>query len=397
MGVKEKMNLHFLFDTFREIYPQKEGDDPKAFFSPGRINLIGEHTDYNGGHVFPAAITYGTYGLARKRSDRLVRMFSMNFEEKGIIELTLDDLNYKTQHDWVNYSKGMIRFIQELGKELPCGLEVLIYGNIPNGAGLSSSASLEMLTGVMVNELYGFQLEMLDIVKAGKRVENEFIGVKSGIMDQFAIGMGKDNCGILLNCNTLKYEYAPLPLSEYKIIIMNTNKRRVLSDSKYNTRRSECEKALKLLQQECKVQSLGEITEEEFEAYKYLINNDVLLKRAKHAVYENQRTLNALQALKNDDLKGFGRLMNDSHVSLRDDYEVTGIELDSLVEAAWKQEGVVGARMTGAGFGGCAIAIVKEEMVEKFIFEVGKEYQAKIGYQATFYAASIGNGTKAIE
>ncbi|MDH5159466.1 galactokinase [Heyndrickxia oleronia] len=391
------MNLHFLSDTFRKIYPQKEGHDPIAFFSPGRINLIGEHTDYNGGHVFPAAITYGTYGLARKRSDRLVRMFSMNFEEKGIIEFTLDDLNYKTQHHWVNYSKGMIRFIQELGKELPCGLDVLIYGNIPNGAGLSSSASLEMLTGVMVNELYGFQLEMLDIVKAGKRVENEFIGVKSGIMDQFAIGMGKDNCGILLNCNTLKYEYAPLPLSEYKIIIMNTNKRRVLSDSKYNTRRSECEKALKLIQQECKVQSLGEITEEEFETYKYLINNDVLQKRARHAVYENQRTLNALQALKNDDLKDFGRLMNDSHVSLRDDYEVTGSELDSLVEAAWKQEGVVGARMTGAGFGGCAIAIVKEEMVEKFIFEVGKEYQEKIGYQATFYVASIGNGTKAIE
>jgi galactokinase len=391
------MEMNLLLKKFDEIFPKNEGQKIRLFFSPGRINLIGEHTDYNGGHVFPCAITYGTYGVVRKREDRTVRLYSLNFEDKGIIEFHLDHLEYDPSHNWANYPKGMIRYIQEKVGVLPFGMDVLIYGNIPNGAGLSSSASLEVLTGVMVNELLDLRIERLDLVKLGKKVENEFIGVNSGIMDQFAVGMGKENCGILLDCNTLKYEYAPLKLSGYKIIIMNTNKRRELADSKYNERRSECEAALERLQQFKEISSLGELTEEEFESIKDHIQNDVLIKRAKHAVYENQRTLKALAALKNGDLNEFGLLMNKSHISLRDDYEVTGVELDTLVEAAWNQEGTIGARMTGAGFGGCAIAIVKEESVNKFISEVSKEYQTKIGYEAAFYVASIGDGAKETE
>ncbi|WML51762.1 galactokinase [Neobacillus sp. PS3-12] len=391
------METNLLITKFEEIFPSNESQKIRLFFSPGRINLIGEHTDYNGGHVFPCAITYGTYGVVRKREDRTIRMYSLNFEDKGVIEFHLDHLEYDPVHNWANYPKGMIRYIQEKEGLLPYGMDVLIYGNIPNGAGLSSSASLEVLTGVMVNELLDLRIARLDLVKLGKKVENEFIGVNSGIMDQFAVGMGKENCGILLDCNTLKYEYAPLKLSGYKIIIMNTNKRRELADSKYNERRSECETALELLQQVKEISSLGDLTEEEFESIKGHIHNDVLTKRAKHAVYENQRTLKALAALRNGDLNEFGLLMNSSHISLRDDYEVTGAELDTLVEAAWNQEGTIGARMTGAGFGGCAIAIVKEESVNKFMAEVSKEYLTKIGYEASFYVASIGDGAKEIE
>jgi galactokinase len=391
------MEMNLLITKFKEIFPKNESQKIRLFFSPGRINLIGEHTDYNGGHVFPCAITYGTYGVVRKREDRTIRMYSLNFEDKGIIEFHLDHLEYDPVHNWANYPKGMIRYIQEKKGLLPYGMDVLIYGNIPNGAGLSSSASLEVLTGVMVNELLDLRMARLDLVKLGKKVENEFIGVNSGIMDQFAVGMGKENCGILLDCNTLKYEYAPLQLSGYKIIIMNTNKRRELADSKYNERRSECEAALERLQQVKEINSLGDLTEVEFESIKDHIHNDVLTKRAKHAVYENQRTLKALAALRNGDLNEFGLLMNKSHISLRDDYEVTGAELDTLVEAAWNQEGTIGARMTGAGFGGCAIAIVKEESVNKVISEVSIEYQTKIGYEASFYVASIGDGAKEIQ
>lgn len=390
------METNKLIDKFLEVFQGEDRRNLRIFFAPGRINLIGEHTDYNGGFVFPSAITYGTYGIARIREDRLLRFFSMNFEEKGIIEFHLDDLNYKAEHNWANYPKGMIRYIQESGFRLPYGIDVLIYGDLPNGAGLSSSASLEMLTGIMVNELFALQIERLDLVKMGNRVENQFIGVNSGIMDQFAVGMGKKNCGILLDCNRWIYEYIPLNLTGYKIIIMNTNKRRELADSKYNERRSECEAALQYLQQGIEIHSLGDLNEEAFEAHKHLIHDDVLVKRARHAVYENRRTIKAAAALRNDDLHEFGKLMNASHISLRDDYEVTGIELDTLVEAAWKQEGTIGARMTGAGFGGCAIAIVKEEMVDPFISKVGKEYVEKIGYEADFYVASIGDGAKEI-
>ncbi|WP_339060984.1 galactokinase [Tepidibacillus marianensis] len=390
------MDNQLLLEKFFEIFPEGGNEGIRAFFSPGRINLIGEHTDYNGGHVFPCAITYGTYGIARKRNDQVIRLYSLNFPEIGRIEFQLNELAYKKEHDWANFLKGMIRYIQEAGWKLTSGLDVLIYGNIPNGAGLSSSASLEMLIGVMINEIFSFGIERLKILKLGKKVENEFIGVNSGIMDQFAIGMGRKNHGIFLDTNTLHFEYAPINLTNHQIIIMNTNKRRELSDSKYNERRNECEAALAQLQKGLAIQALGELSEDEFEENKHLISDEVLRRRAKHAVYEDQRTIKALQELKSGNLVKFGQLMNASHHSLKEDYEVTGIELDTLVEAAWTQKGTLGARMTGAGFGGCAIAIVDNNEIDDFIQQVGKKYKEKIGYEATFYVASIGDGTKEI-
>lgn len=388
------MNLAALKETFQDVFQTLP---EKTFFAPGRINLIGEHTDYNGGHVFPCAITYGTYAIAKKREDQLVRLYSENFPDKGIIEFNVEQLDYDKKHNWGNYPKGMIRYIKEAGYRIPNGFECVIKGDIPNGAGLSSSASIEMLIGVLINGLFQLEIPALELIKLGKRVENEFIGVNSGIMDQFAIGMGKENAGILLDCQTLQYEYAPIQLEHHKIIIMNTNKRRELADSKYNERRSECEEALSQLQNKLPIEALGQLSEQEFEENKYLITNEIVRKRAKHAVYENVRTIKALAELKAGNLAQFGQLMNQSHISLRDDYEVTGIELDRLVEAAWSQPGVLGARMTGAGFGGCAIAIVANETVESFIENVGAAYKDKIGYEAEFYVASIGGGAKEIE
>lgn len=375
-----------------EFVKKFNSSDFRVFFSPGRINLIGEHTDYNGGKVFPAAITFGTYALAEKNKLNKFRMYSMNFPEKGMIEFGIDELEHEKKHDWANYSKGMIRYLKESGYEINSGVDMLFYGNIPNGAGLSSSASLELATGVIMEGIFSLDIDRIDLVKIGKRVENEFIGVNSGIMDQFAIGMGKKDCGILLDCETLTYSYAPLKLENHNIIIMNTNKRRELADSKYNERRAECEEALRRIQKTVEVNSLGQLTEEEFKEYKYIIKDDILTKRAKHAVYENRRTIKALEELNKGNLSIFGKLMNESHISLRDDYEVTGIELDTLVEAAWKQEGVVGARMTGAGFGGCSIAIVEKKYTEEFIKNVGDNYKEAIGYDADFYIASIGEG-----
>nr|WP_304216851.1 galactokinase [Fredinandcohnia onubensis] len=385
------MDLKQLSNRFIEIFNET---DYRSFFAPGRINLIGEHTDYNGGHVFPASITKGTYALARKRDDEKIRMYSMNFEELGVIEFDLRDLVYNKAHDWANYPKGMLRYLREKGYEIETGVDVLFYGNIPNGAGLSSSASIELVSGVMFEKLFNLEINRVELVKIGQLVENKFIGVNSGIMDQFAIGMGKKNAGILLDCDTLKYEYAPIELDEHLILIMNTNKRRELADSKYNERRSECEQALAQLQKELDAQALGNITSKQFEQHKHLIENETLQKRAKHAIYENERTLDALKALKAGDLVEFGRLLNASHTSLRDDYEVTGKELDTLAEAAWSQEGVLGARMTGAGFGGCAIALVEKDKAQAIIDAVGKIYEETIGYPASFYEVSIGDGAK---
>jgi galactokinase len=387
------MNFQTLTETFKEKFQQEAN---RFFFAPGRINLIGEHTDYNGGNVFPCAITFGTYAFAKKRMDNVVRLYSINFPDTGVIEFSLEDLKYDKEHDWANYPKGMILYLQEAGYPITSGMEVLFYGNIPNGAGLSSSASIELATGVLLEGLFNLKIDRLTLVKIGKKVENEFIGVNSGIMDQFAIGMGKEGFGIFLDCQTLEYKYAPIDLTSHNIVIMNTNKQRKLADSKYNERRSECEEALLELQQVTRIQSLGDLTEQEFEQYKHVIQNETVRKRAKHAVCENRRTLTALKSLEKGDLKQFGLLMNQSHESLRDDYEVTGKELDTLVETAWRQKGVVGARMTGAGFGGCAIAIVEKEDVDHFIQEVGSSYKKEIGYEATLYVASIGDGAKEI-
>ncbi|USK34214.1 galactokinase [Bacillus sp. F19] len=388
------MNAEKLEGLFREKFGR---GDYRSFFAPGRINLIGEHTDYNGGHVFPCAITYGTYALAAKRSDRMLRMYSVNFPDKGIVECSLDDLGYQTEHDWANYPKGMIAVLKQRGFLIEEGLDLFIYGNIPNGAGLSSSASIELVTGVMLESLFDLKIDRIELVKLGQIVENQYIGVNSGIMDQFAIGMGKKACGILLDCQTLKYRYAPIQLEQHVIVIMNTNKRRELAASKYNERRKECEDALKILQNKVPVQSLGELSMEMFDKYADSIADETVRKRARHAVSENERTIHALEALEKNDLYTFGELMNASHRSLRNDYEVTGTELDALVEAAWKQNGVIGARMTGAGFGGCAIAIVERGSAGDFLEEVGQSYLKAVGYEASFYIADIGDGACEIE
>ncbi|BDD40075.1 galactokinase [Streptococcus ruminantium] len=376
--------------SFLDIFGQ-EAD--ATFFSPGRINLIGEHTDYNGGHVFPAAITLGTYGAARKREDRLLRFYSANFGEVGIIEVGLDNLVFDKADNWANYAKGVLKFLQEAGHRIDTGMEIFIYGNIPNGSGLSSSASLELLIGIIAENLYDLDLTRLDLVKIGKQTENRFIGVNSGIMDQFAIGMGADNRAIYLDTNTLNYDLVPLDLGDYVIVIMNTNKRRELADSKYNERRAECEKAVEELNSLLTIQTLGELDEWTFDQYSYLIKDKNRIKRARHAVLENQRTLQARKALEEGDLKMFGRLINASHVSLEHDYEVTGLELDTLVHTAWEQEGVLGARMTGAGFGGCGIAIVHRDQVEVFTGNVGKIYTEVVGYEPSFYVAEIAGGS----
>ena len=350
-----------------------------TFFSPGRINLIGEHTDYNGGHVFPAAISLGTYGAARKRDDNLLRFYSANFEDKGIIEVPLEDLRFEKEHNWTNYPKGVLHFLQKAGHVIDKGMDVYVFGNIPNGSGLSSSASLELLTGIIAERLFDLKLERLDLVKIGKQTENEFIGVNSGIMDQFAIGMGADQRAIYLDTNTLEYDLVPLDLKDNVVVIMNTNKRRELADSKYNERRAECEKAVEELRQKLSIATLGELNEWDFDEYSYLIQDENRLKRARHAVLENQRTLQAQAALQAGNLEKFGRLMNASHVSLEHDYEVTGLELDTLAHTAWEQEGVLGARMTGAGFGGCAIALVRKDAVEAFQKNVGQKYEEVVG------------------
>ena len=356
------------------------------------MNLIGEHTDYNGGHVFPCALTIGTYAVARLRDDDKLCLFSMNFEDDGVGESRLADIETKKDGDWRNYPKGIVWAFGKKGYKVDKGLDILYFGNIPNGSGLSSSASIEVLTGFILKELFGFDVTNQDLALIGQFSENQYNGVNCGIMDQFAIAMGKKDCAIFLDTADLSYEYAPIVLKGAKIVILNTNKKRGLGDSKYNERRSECEAALAALQTKLSIKSLGELTEEEFESNKELIGDPVKIKRAKHAVYENQRTIKAVKALKDNDLELFGKLMIASHDSLRDDYEVTGIELDTLVAEALKQQGVIGARMTGAGFGGCAVSIVKEEAVPAFIENVGKAYKEKIGYAADFYVVEIGDG-----
>lgn len=378
---------------FAEVFGPQE---TTQYFSPGRINLIGEHTDYNGGYVFPASITYGTYGVARRREDDRVFVYSTNFEELGVISFTLNELDYDKHANWANYVKGVILTLIEAGHKIDCGFELLVEGTIPNGAGLSSSASLELLVGVVLEDLFNLDVTRLELVKMGKKVENEFIGVNSGIMDQFAIGFGEEDKAILLDTNTLEYEMVPVVLDDYAIVIMNTNKRRELADSKYNERRAECEEALARLQTELEIHALGELSEAEFDSNQALIGDEILMKRAKHAVYENERTKKAKAALTAGDLEEFGKLLNASHASLRDDYEVTGLELDTLVAAAQKQEGVLGARMTGAGFGGCAIALVKESETNTFKNNVYDEYIKVVGYAPVFYVAHIGSGTTVI-
>lgn len=381
-----------LMEKFVELYGG-EGDI-RTYFAPGRVNLIGEHTDYNGGHVFPCALTIGTYVIARKREDRKLRLFSVNFSHLGVTESSLDELFFHKKFGWTNYPKGVLWTFHQKGYKVENGFDILLYGNIPNGSGLSSSASVEVATAVMLKDMYGFDMSMTDIALFCQYSENRFNGVNCGIMDQFAIAMGKKDHAIFLDTSDLKYEYAPLDMKGYKIVIASSNKKRGLGDSKYNERRSECDYSLAELQTVLDISALGELSTEAFEATKEIITDDVRVRRVRHAVTENQRTMQAVEALKNGDLQEFGQLMNASHISLRDDYEVTGIELDTLVEAAWKQDGVIGSRMTGAGFGGCTVSIVEESKVDAFIDNVGKLYLEKIGYAADFYVVDIGDGAR---
>ena len=371
-----------LMETFQKLYGG-EGDI-RTFFSPGRVNLIGEHTDYNGGHVFPCALTLGTYGIARKRNDRKIRFYSDNFSGLGVMETSLDDLVPSPAAKWTNYPKGVIWAFEKKGYSIAQGMDVLVYGNIPNGSGLSSSASLEVLTGVILKDLFDIEISMQDIALIGQYSENHYNGCNCGIMDQFAVAMGKKDCAVFLDTNTLQYEYATVKLEDAKIVITNSKVKHSLVDSAYNDRRRESETALKDLQKVVDIRTLGDLTEEEFEIHKDAIGDEICKKRAKHAVYENQRTIRAVKALKENDIAGFGRLMNQSHISLRDDYEVSCEEIDILVDLAWKINGVVGSRITGGGFGGCTVSIVKNDAVETFVEQVGKGYKEQTGHEAEF-------------
>ncbi len=384
-----------LQEIFEEVFGA--GGDIRTYFAPGRVNLIGEHTDYNGGHVFPCALTIGTYAVARGRDDRRIRLYSVNFEEDGIIEGSLDRLVFAEEAGWANYPLGVVWASGEKGYPIEAGFDLLVWGNVPSGSGLSSSAALEVATGVAVRDLNGLTgVTMQEIALIGQYAENRFNGVNCGIMDQFASAMGKKDHAIFLDCSDLSFTYAPIRLTDATLVIACSNKKHSLTDSQYNERRAECEEALRDLQTKLAIHSLGELTDEEFEENKGLIRSEVCRRRAKHAVYENQRTMQAVQVLQKGDIEEFGRLMNASHVSLRDDYEVTGAELDALVEAAWEQEGVLGSRMTGAGFGGSTVSIVKEDRVDAFIRNVGAAYEKKIGYAADFYPVAIGDGGRVL-
>ena len=380
-----------LMETFQNLFGAD--GDIRTYFAPGRVNLIGEHTDYNGGHVFPCALTLGTYAVARKRDDRVLRFYSENFASLGVIETSLDDLVPDEKADWTNYPKGVMWTFEKRGYKLPQGMDIAIYGDIPNGSGLSSSASLEVLTGIVLKDMFGFdEITMPEIAQIGQYSENNFNGCNCGIMDQFASAMGKKDNAIFLDTNTLEYEYAPVVLPDAKIVITNSKVKHSLVDSAYNDRRSECETALEELKSEMPIVTLGDLTEAEFEAHKDTIKDPVRQLSAKHAVYENQRTIRAVAALKANNIEEFGKLMNESHISLKNDYEVSCEEIDILVDLAWEIPGVIGSRITGGGFGGCTVSIVKNDAVDTFIEKVGNGYKEQTGNTAEFYVVEVGDG-----
>lgn len=391
------MDLSFkegVLKAFEEKFGASDG--VKCYFAPGRVNLIGEHTDYNGGHVFPCALTIGTYAAAKKRDDCKLRFYSVNLDKTGVIETSLDEFKPLKDDNWTSYLKGVMWAFEKRGFKMDQGLDIAIYGNIPNGSGLSSSASIEVLTGFVLRDLYGFDVTNVDLAIIGQDAENNYCGMNCGIMDQFASSMGKKDNAIFLDCATLNYEYAPVVLNGMKLVVTNTNKKHKLVGSAYNDRRKESEEAREILASAAGIKTLGDLSNEDFEKHKDAIKDPVVQKRAKHAVYENNRTLTAVAALKAGDIETFGKLMNASHVSLRDDFEVSCEELDILAEEAWKVPGVLGSRMTGGGFGGCTVSIVKDEAVEDFKKLVGEAYRNRVGYDCTFYVVSIGDGPQVI-
>lgn len=384
-----------ILDEMQEVFREKFGAaQTHAYFSPGRVNLIGEHTDYNGGHVFPCAISLGTYALVAPRTDGISRLYSMNLPEQGVVQFPMHGAVKSDAYGWANYPIGVVRVMEDAGHRAAHGFDIVLYGTLPNGAGLSSSASIEVLMAVILNDELNLGIDMVELVKFSQKAENEFVGMNCGIMDQFAVGMGKKDCAILLDCNTLSYRYSKLALDGCSIVITNTNKTHSLVTSAYNERRAQCESALKALQKVKPIKALGELTNAEFDAIASAIPDPVERRRARHAVYENNRTLEAVKALEANDVKRFGALVNASHVSLRDDYEVTGPELDTLAELAWQQDGVLGSRMTGGGFAGCTVSIVRDAAIPAFEKNVGDAYTAKIGYAPSFYVANIADGAR---
>ena len=389
------MDEKMLRKDFIELYG--DGGDIREYFSPGRVNLIGEHTDYNGGHVFPCALTLGTYGIMRRRNDNTLKFSSANVKKGQVVSVDMSNLKYDKKYSWANYPLGIVWALKDKGIELESGFEMLIWGNIPNGSGLSSSASIEVLMAKMIQDQYEIKsLNMLDLALIGQYSENNFNGCNCGIMDQFAVAMGKKDNAMFLDTSDLSYQYAPIDLKDEKIVIINSKVKHSLVDSAYNERREQCSTALKQLQKELDIKTLGDLDIDTFEANKGLIKDDIVRKRAKHAVYENQRTIEAVKALKRNDVESFGKLMNESHISLRDDYEVSCPEIDVLVEIAWATEGVIGSRITGGGFGGCTVSIVKYDAVDELKKRVEKEYPKKTGLDAEVYIVDIGDGTRRI-
>ena len=410
MNINEKYNVINDYDNndviklrlikeFEKVYGDSAG--ASVFFAPGRVNLIGEHTDYNGGCVFPCAITLGTYIVIRKSESSMTRYYSMNFEHMGVIEGRISNIKYFKSSGWANYPKSIVWALQKKNVIIGSGFDMLVYGNLPNGSGLSSSASLEAVTLYALIKLYNIRMDKIEMAKLCQFAENEFIGMNCGIMDQFAIIMGRKDNVIYLDTGKLKYKYVPVRLKDVRIVIASSNKKRKLGESKYNERRSECERAYSFLKEEAakdglEVSSLCELDMEQFEKYSYVLKDDILYRRAKHAISENERTKRAVKAFIHDDVEQFGHLMNESHISLRDDYEVTGYELDTLVNAAWECDGVIGSRMTGAGFGGCTVSIVREDCISSFIKNVGEKYNAKTHLNADFYVVDLSDGVCAL-
>lgn len=382
------MDSTALFEKFNTLYGLK-AEETALFFAPGRVNLIGEHTDYNGGLVLPCALSFGTRLLIRPNNDGRIRLATTNFTYQA--DIPLNELGHKHGNEWVNYPLGVIDQLMRRNISMR-GFDLLYSGDIPNGAGLSSSASIEMATAVALNEMLGAGIDRMDLVKIGRAAENEFVGMNCGIMDQFAVGMGKQNHASFLDCRTLEYELVPLDIAGYSIVIANTNKRRELAESKYNERVAECERALEVLRKVRPMIDLSDITLEEFTENEGRFADEIIKRRARHVIAENERVRKAVAALKSGNLEQLGILMNQSHQSLKDDYEVTGKELDTIVAEAQKIDGVLGARMTGAGFGGCSVNIVRNDVVEGFRTEVGENYQRITGLKADFYVASTGNG-----
>jgi galactokinase len=370
-------------------------DDIRVFHCPGRVNLIGEHTDYNGGYVFPAALTLGTYMLIRAREDQQVRFASTNFPTHKTISLT--ELRNEPGDGWINYPKAMLDVLQKEGYRFG-GYDVLYSGDLPNGAGLSSSASIEVVTGYGFLQMENQSVDRVKLALLAQKAENTFIGVNCGIMDQFAVANGRSEHAIMLDCDRLAYELVPFQSGDYRLVISNTNKRRGLVDSAYNERRQQCENAVNELKVKFpSLKLLGELTLEQYEENESVIQDPVVRKRARHVVEEIDRVLRSVEALKANDLIRFGQLMNQSHESLKDLYEVSCRELDVLVEEARKVPGVLGSRMTGAGFGGCTVTVVHQDQIDQFVQEVGASYTNATGLKADFYVCQIGNGVREVE